>query len=143
MMCSLFTFFIYWAHADVQFPTKNLIFDNGVSVKVEMAQTSEQKTQGLMNRTKLAENEGMLFVFTPPQYLSFWMKNTRLPLDIGFFNEKRELLQVLVMEPVLGPVDDHQLPRYESAQTAMYALEVQRGWFAKKKIKVKTKFRFQ
>ena len=85
----------------------------------------------------------MLFVFTPPQHLSFWMKNTRIALDIGFFNEKRELLQVLDMQPVLGPVNDHNLPRYESEQEAMYALEVPRGWFAKKKIKIKSRFRFQ
>lgn len=142
MIQIFFVFFISWAY-DEQFPTKNIVFDNGVRVKVEMAKTAEQKTQGLMNRTKLAENEGMLFVFTPPQYLSFWMKNTRLSLDIGFFNEEQELFQILHMEPVLGPVSDEQLPRYESSQTAMYALEVQKGWFAKKKIHPKTKFRFQ
>jgi uncharacterized protein len=53
-------------------------------IEIEVAQTSEQQTIGLMHRKFLAPNRGMLFPFDPPQPVSFWMKNTLIPLDIIF-----------------------------------------------------------
>ena len=51
---------------------------------VEMARTSDEQAYGLMNRTKLGPNEGMLFPFPAPRPASFWMKNTLIPLDMIF-----------------------------------------------------------
>lgn len=124
-------------------PYKTLVFNNGVSLKVEMALTPEQKAQGLMGRTNLAEGSGMLFEFQPPQILSFWMKNTLIPLSIGFFRANKTLIEIQDMEPIHGPVREEMLPRYVSSEPAMYAVEVPKGWFQKKKIKPGSQFRFK
>ena len=55
-----------------------------VVIKAYIADTPTKRTQGLMHVTDLPENEGMLFVFRPPRYVSMWMKNTVISLDIVF-----------------------------------------------------------
>ncbi len=125
------------------FPQKTIVFDRNISVKVEMATSPMQKERGLMGRTHLAHGQGMLFVFEPAQTLSFWMKNTLIPLSIGFFRENKTLIEIKDMEPIHGPVREELLPRYESSEPAMYALEVPKGWFTQNKIKPGTKFRFK
>lgn len=138
----LFCLFLIEAKA-VSFPKKRIVFDNGTSLKVEMATSFEQRAQGLMNRKTLADGEGMLFVFDPPEVLSFWMKNTLLPLSIGFFSSDKLLMEIQDMEPSHGPVRDEFLPRYTSRQPAMYALEVPKGWFQKNKIKTNNRCSFK
>ena len=125
------------------FHTKTVVFNNSISLRVEMALTPTQKAQGLMGRTSLAEGAGMLFEFQPPQILSFWMKNTLIPLSIGFFRANKTLIEIQEMEPSHGPVREEFLPRYVSSEPAMYAIEVPKGWFHKKKIKPGAQFRFK
>lgn len=139
-----FFFFVFFLQAQtVQLPQKTIVFDNGITLKVEMALTSEQKARGLMERTSLAQGAGMLFNFEPPQVLSFWMKNTLIPLSIGFFRANKTLIETFDMEPSHGPVREELLPRYMSSESAQYAIEVPKGWFAKNKIRSGMKFRFQ
>lgn len=54
------------------------------SINVEIATTPDQQHLGLMHRTKLAEGNGMLFVYHPPRAIAMWMKNTLIPLDMLF-----------------------------------------------------------
>jgi uncharacterized membrane protein (UPF0127 family) len=68
-------------------------------VRVELAITPAEQQLGLMNRASLGKNEGMLFVFPSERVLHFWMKNTVIPLSIGFFNSKKELIKVTEMKP--------------------------------------------
>lgn len=119
---------------------KTLIFSSGTKIQVEVATTTEEKAKGLMFRKSLAANSGMLFVFPNEQKLSFWMKNTYVPLTIGFFDAKMKLLETKDMQPHLGPVPDDKLPHYESEHLAKYALEMPLGWFVKNKIKPGTTF---
>ncbi len=56
----------------------------GHIIRLEVAQTQQQQAIGLMYRTTLADNRGMLFPFEPPQSVRFWMKNTLIPLDMVF-----------------------------------------------------------
>ncbi len=105
---------------------------------VEIADTYETRAKGLMGRTKLADGEGMLFVYEEADTLVFWMKNTLIPLSIAFFNTEKEILNILDMDPPKGK----QLLKYRSRGPALYALEVPQGWFEKHGIKIGTKFSF-
>jgi hypothetical protein len=53
-------------------------------IQLEVASTMEQQAIGLMNRTELADDRGMVFSFEPPRRVAFWMKNTLIPLDMVF-----------------------------------------------------------
>jgi uncharacterized protein len=59
----------------------------GKTIHLEVAETEEQQDKGLMYRTSLASDRGMLFPLNPPQQVSFWMKNTLIPLDIIFIRD--------------------------------------------------------
>jgi uncharacterized membrane protein (UPF0127 family) len=93
------------------------------ALKVELAITEAQRMQGLMYRDRLGPNDGMLFVFDAPEYQSMWMKNTLLPLSVAFIAPDGTILNVEEMEPqTLNP--------HMSAGPALYALEMNKGWFA-------------
>ncbi len=96
---------------------------------VEVADEPASRARGLMHRHTMPPDEGMLFVFDTPGILSFWMRDTILPLDIAFIGMDRRIVNIISMEPL-----DTAL-RYRSAGPAQYALEVHRGWFAKHKVK--------
>ena len=131
------------ARAEDLLPRKVLRFNNGTTVVAEMATTPDQKSRGLMFRTHLGEGKGMLFVFEIEQPLSFWMKNTIIPLTIGYFDKNKKLIETHDMAPAVGPVREELLERYPSSRAVMYALEVPKGWFAKKKIKPNDTFTIQ
>ncbi len=65
-------------------PVSSQVNINGKTILLEVARTSEEQSTGLMNRTELARDRGMLFIFAPPRPVSFWMKNTLIPLDMVF-----------------------------------------------------------
>ena len=127
------TAFVGTATQDVKFERKTIKIDK-VDITVEMAESFEQQRRGLMFRKSLSENEGMLFVYEKEQILSFWMKNTFIPLSIGFFNAKGVLVDIQDMEPVKSEMEVN-LPSYYSKKPAKYALEVPKGWFSRHKIK--------
>ncbi|MBI3396377.1 MAG: DUF192 domain-containing protein [Spirochaetia bacterium] len=98
----------------------------GNNVSAEIAATPEDRERGLMYRTKMGADEGMLFVFVKPEIQTFWMKNTLIPLDIGFFDSDQYLIQSMTMEP------DDGKATYGSGDLALYALEMNKGWFKSK-----------
>jgi uncharacterized membrane protein (UPF0127 family) len=95
-----------------------------VVIRVEIADDASEREQGLMRRTELGENRGMLFVFEKEQRLSFWMKDTRIPLSIAFMDSEGRIVDIQEMKPL-----DDEPPNYTSAEPARYALEVNRGFF--------------
>jgi uncharacterized membrane protein (UPF0127 family) len=97
---------------------------NGEHFIVEVAETHEKQALGLMFRDRLEENHGMLFVFPGEAMRSFWMKNTRIPLDIFYFNEERRLVSVAENAQ---PCRTVQCPSYPSAGPAKYVLELNSG----------------
>ena len=101
-----------------------------ITLQVDLAVTEQERFQGLMGREKLLEGEGMLFVFKKPNILSFWMKDTKIPLSIAFFDECRKIINIEQMDP---PIDSI-LRIYRSGGLARYALEVPQGWFEKNQI---------
>jgi len=123
-------------------PLKTLVFSNGVRLEVEMAATPSSRTKGLMNRDSLGKNKGMLFKFDRAHILSFWMKNTYIPLEIGYFTDEKKLVNTLVMKPQSrGPLQSQDLQSYQSLSPCVYALEVNPGWFSKNNIKAGSTFR--
>ena len=89
---------------------------------VEVVDTVETRTRGLMERTELAERHGMLFVFETSEQRSFWMKNTPLPLSIAYIDERWTIREIHDMEP-------YSLEPVASRTAARYALEVNQGAF--------------
>jgi uncharacterized protein len=135
----VFLFFTATQAAEI----KTIVFSTGKSLKAEIAKNDQDRAKGLMFRKTLPEGTGMLFVFKNDQFLSFWMKNTYVPLTIGFFDNHKKLLEMKDMEPHLGPVPDDKLPRYESSLPARYALEVPKGWFKKNKVPIGATFKIE
>lgn len=121
--------------------TSALLLIGNQKIQVEIADTQETRNRGLMYRQDLADNEGMLFIFDKADFQSFWMKNTKIPLSIGFFDAEKKLFEIQNMEPPLFP--DAPLKIYQSKFKAKYALEVPQNWFQKNKIFPGQKFSLQ
>ncbi|GHA65653.1 hypothetical protein GCM10009007_02860 [Formosimonas limnophila] len=101
------------------------------NAQLEIALTSEQKQTGLMNRPTMAANAGMVFLFDPPSPACFWMKNTLIPLSIGFIDAQGVLVQIEDMQP--QSFDKH------CAKTPIkYAVEMNQGWFKKNNVTIGT-----
>ena len=99
---------------------------------VELAETQEKQALGLMFRDSLPQDHGMLFIFPGESMRSFWMKNTRIPLDIFYFNSQLEL--VSVAENV-SPCRTRNCPGYPSTGPAKYVLELNSGKAAELDVK--------
>jgi len=112
-----------------------------VTLKVEVADTSEARTQGLMFRKSLGDDEGMLFVFSAEEPLAFWMKNTLIPLSIAFIDRNWRIVDIQDMAVAKDP-EHGPFPVYPSKVPARYALEVNQGFFARKKIGVGARVHF-
>ena len=101
---------------------------NGHKVTAEVAHTDPTRTQGLMYRRMLPENRGMLFVFRETALHAMWMMNTFVPLSVAFLDAKGVILNIEDMEPQTQDV-------HPASKPAKYALEMNKGWFAKRGIK--------
>ncbi len=106
-----------------------------ISIMVEVCDTPESRQQGLMFRSLLPENEGILFVFDLEGHHSFWMKNTYIPLSIAFITGEGEIVQIEDMQP-------QDLTLHTSAYPVLYALEMNQDWFRKNGIKVGDRVEF-
>lgn len=109
------------------------------TLQIELAETQEQHSYGLMNREHLAENTGMLFVFDAEEQRFFWMKNTFINLSIAYFDKNKKIIDIQDMKAATSSLDEN-LPSYPSKGKAKYALEVNQGWFEKNNIKVGDSF---
>jgi len=104
--------------------------DNGAEVifedhrfQVEVADTPEERAEGLMFRESLNEDEGMLFVYEEEGNRSFWMKNTYIPLDIIFLDSNLKVINIEKANPEPNTSDEN-LKRYRSEKPTQYVLEI-------------------
>ena len=98
------------------------------TVMAEVAISNEEQITGLMFREKLEDGRGMLFVYDSDRKLSFWMKNTKLPLSVAYIDSDFIIREIYDMEP-------YSLDPVESELSLRYALEVPLGWFDRTGIK--------
>ena len=109
-----------------------MLFKEGylnLPLKLEIPVTPTEFKLGLMFRESLDEDCGMLFVFSESSEKSFHMNHTQIPLDIAFINESGIIESIKELKP-LNPV-----PVYSDAEV-LYALEVNRGWFAENNVNI-------
>ena len=101
----------------------------------ERADSPEKREKGLMYRSSLAEDEGMIFYFEQSGRQTFWMRNTLIPLTIIFVNEDLTIVDIQDMTPCVG--QNAELCRtYTSRNVAKYAIEVNQGYTARHRIAV-------
>jgi uncharacterized membrane protein (UPF0127 family) len=95
----------------------------GATLQLQLALTPAEQQRGLMFREALPEGHGMLFLFERPERRSFWMRNTQIPLDIGYFDSDGRLREVYK----LFPFDENTVP--SASHEILIAVETNRGWF--------------
>ena len=103
-------------------------------IRAEVADRDETRALGLMHRTSLPPNGGMLFIFESAGIHCMWMKNTLLPLSVAFLDERGDILNIADMQP-LSEVS------HCAARPARYALEMKQGWFAERGIRAGMRLR--
>ena len=101
---------------------------SGKSLKVNVATTEAEQSKGLMNTPNLQEDTGMLFEYPQEKTLSFWMKDTAIPLSIAFIDKSKKITEIRDM----SPGDEESIV---SKSPAQWALEVNQGWFERNNIK--------
>lgn len=118
----------------LEFPTGVVHIETATDtlrLSVEIAETNQQRALGLMERTSLPENAGMIFVYSRPQDADagFWMYRTRIPLDIAFVDGDGRIVAIRRMEPCESPYAQ-ACPIYSPGVPYSAALEVNAGYFA-------------
>lgn len=104
-------------------PGKEVLL-KGQKFQVELAVTQEEQAMGLMFRESLPEDQGMLFIFPGEAPRSFWMRNTRIPLDILYFDGQWALVSLVNSAK---PCAVQACPNYPSKGPAQYVLEINAG----------------
>ena len=99
------------------------------TVAAEIAEKTEDRNHGFMERKNIPDGTGMLFVFEQDQILSFWMKNTPHPLSIAYIDSKGRIRDIFDMTP-------YSIASINSTVSVRYALEVPQGWYKKNGITI-------
>lgn len=120
----LFALFIATSAVFAATPVGSHVVLAGHSFSVEIAATDAARERGLMYRTHLTSDHGMLFIYHDAQLRYFWMKHTLIPLDILFFDAQRRLINVSADTP---PCKTYPCQTYASAAPAKYVLELKAG----------------
>ena len=124
---AIFLVFLLSTPVSAEMPVRQLKI-LGHTLFAEVAHTPVARSQGLMFRQSMKENNGMLFVFPETGRHSMWMMNTDIPLSVAFLDEKGVILNIADMAP-------NTKTAHSSAGAAKYALEMNLGWFAARNVK--------
>ena len=108
---------------------------DGHILHAEVPVKPEARIHGLMHRPSLGQNSGMLFVYKIPKHLTFWMKNTLIPLSVAFIGETHRIVHLEDMAP-------HTTTKHRSPSAVRYALEANHGWFKERGIRINSNVQF-
>lgn len=117
----------------VQPREREVVFQNGSVVEVEVVADPETRAQGLMYRPSLSPDRGMLFLFPAKAKHEFWMKNTIISLDILWLDETRTVVHV---EADVPPCQADPCPSYAPDGEALHVLELAAGQVAARAIRI-------
>ena len=107
------------------------------TIDIEIADNDPERSRGLMHRTKLSDQQGMLFIFDAEEDQSFWMKNTKISLDILYINAKKEIVTIYRHTQ---PYSESPIPSFKPAQ---YVVEVRGGFCDQYGVKEGDKIHFE
>jgi uncharacterized membrane protein (UPF0127 family) len=96
-------------------------------IDAQVAQSNEQRQIGLMHRKEMPQHEGMLFIFEQPRVQCFWMRNTLIPLTAAFVADDGTIVNLVDMQPLSEQSHCSEKP-------VRYVLEMNQGWFAKRRL---------
>jgi len=116
------------------FSTVDVLFDDK-HLTLELADTDPKRQQGLMYRESLCQDCGMVFVYEQPRQVTYWMKDTFMPLDLAYISEDGLVVQVESLTP-------NSLEGKTTKQAIKYVVEMNQGWFAENHISVGSRFSF-
>ncbi|NOT22730.1 MAG: DUF192 domain-containing protein [Nitrospiraceae bacterium] len=114
----------------------------GAIIHAELADTPQKRATGLMYREHLDADRGMLFMFTQAQAWVFWMKNTKISLDLIWMNEKKQIIHIEQNVPICTRTDD-SCPQYRPNEEALYVLELAAGRAESLKLQRGSKLQFR
>ena len=114
----------------------------GAIIQAELADTPQKRATGLMYREHLDADRGMLFTFTQAQAWVFWMKNTKIPLDLIWINENKQIIHMEQNVPICTRTDD-SCPQYRPNEDALYVLELAAGRAQSLKLQRGSKLQFK
>ena len=106
-----------------------LVILDADTLRVEVASTPSQREDGLKYRDEVPDGTGMIFVFQAEAVHSFWMMDTYVALDIAYIDAMFRIVDIQQMEPQTQDL-------HTSARPAMFALEVRKGWFGERGVRV-------
>lgn len=98
------------------------------NIRAEVARTPREHAIGLMWRTSMPANDGMLFVFPDAGVQCFWMRNTLIPLAAAFIDDEGRIVNIAEMQP-------RSEVSHCSARPVRFVLEMNKGWFTRKGLK--------
>lgn len=104
---------------------------NGRFIKIEIADTLEERTKGLSGRKYLEKDTGLLFIFPQPDIYRFWMKDMNFPIDIIWISPDWKIVDI---NEALDPGTYPQT--FSPSSTVQYVLEVNAGWTKKNQVKI-------
>ena len=128
----------FFLEAKTQLPTTTVLIPPKTRIEAELAYTDETRATGLMNRQSMPEDAGMLFLFSEMDFQTFWMKNTLIPLDLIWLNERKEVVYFVTAPPC----ETDPCVSYSPLQKAKYVLEVNAGFAKKHNITMGTRLEF-
>lgn len=138
-------------HGQYASPRGQVTFADGTRVSVEIADSDERRSRGLMFRDRLPQNEGMVFIFEEPGFYPFWMQNCLISLDMIWLDPAARIVSIAESVPPCRfadcppPCASFQCPTYPptAGTSALYVVEVAAGFVRQHKVKVGDQLKFR